>query len=556
MDSAHSARIPHSRSSAILALALGIGANTAMFSVAYGVLLRPLPYPDAGRLTAVFMRYFPRDFAFGTLCIRDYLTWKENNHVFEEPTLFRNMRMDIGGREAAPEQVQGATVTAGFFTTLDVRPLIGRTFAPGEDQPTAAPLAVLGENIWRRRFAASPGVLGRTMLVNGTPYTVIGVMSGDVRLPNRLTEVWTNLRLIPPTRYGPWFYRGVARLKPGVTLDQAQAEMSGIARLMMQQNPYYKRLTLPVLNLRDALLGATLKPAILVLAGAVCMVLLIAVVNVANLMLARATVREREMALRLSLGAGRGRIVRQLLTESALLAVLGGTAGLALAWGAIQLIRAWNPGNLPLIDSVRLDGAALAFMFFVSLLTGVLFGLAPALESVRADLNATIKEGGRAGTASRATQADPRCTRRLRNRRLADAPGRRRTPAPQLCQPPERHRRVHRSAAPYPHHCDLARQPEVQRPGGWPRLLRRSHPPRAQPSPEWKCRGQRCSPARPSGRCRHFLHRRPNLAPGEINPIVSDVTIGPEFFRALGIPLLKGRTLRRTTTRTPLRWPS
>ena len=254
---------------AILALALGIGANTAMFSVAYGVLLRPLPYRDAGRLTAVFMRYFPRDFAFGTLCIRDYLTWKENNHVFEEPTLFRNMRMDIGGQEAAPEQVQGATVTAGFFTTLDVRPLIGRTFAPGEDQPTAAPLAVLGENIWRRRFAASPEVLGRTILVNGAPYTVIGVMPGDVRLPNRQTEVWTNLRLIPPTRYGPWFYRGVARLKPGVTVDQAQAEMSGIALLMMQQNPYYKRLTLPVLNLRDALLGTTLKPAILVLAGAV-----------------------------------------------------------------------------------------------------------------------------------------------------------------------------------------------------------------------------------------------------------------------------------------------
>jgi putative ABC transport system permease protein len=526
---------------AILALALGIGANTAMFSVAYGVLLRPLPYPDAGRLTAVYMRYFPRDFAFGTLCIRDYLTWKENNHVFEEPTLFRNLRMDIGGREAAPEQVQGATVTAGFFTTLDVRPLIGRAFAPGEDQPAAAPLAVLGENIWRRRFAASPGVLGQTMLVNGTPHTVIGVMSGDVRLPNRLTEVWTNLRLVPPTRYGPWFYRGVARLKPGVTLDHAQAEMSGIARLMMQQNPYYKRLALPVLNLRDALLGTTLKPAILVLAGAVCMVLLIAVVNVANLMLARATVREREMALRLSLGAGRGRILRQLLTESALLAVIGGTAGLVLAWGSIQLIRAWNPGNLPLIDSVRLDGAALAFMFCVSLLTGVLFGLAPALESVRADLNATIKEGGRAGTASRSR-------RRIRAAlvvseiavslmllvgagllfrsfaNLQNVTG-------GFTVPPRRILTTAISPG------NLKYSDAAAGFAFYDEVIRRA---RNIPGVESAAVSDSLPPDR-QGDADTFSIEGQTLAPGEINPIVSDVTIGPEFFRALGIPLLKGR---------------
>src|SRR5580658_9223128 len=387
---------------AVMTLALGIGANTAMFSVAYGILLRPLPYPGADRVAVVYMRYFPRDFAFGTMCIRDYLMWKQNNRAFEDPSLFRSLRMDIGGNEGAPEQVQGASVTAGFFSTLQMNPLIGRTFEVGEDQPAAAPLAVLSEAIWRRRFAASSAVLGQVILVNGTSSTVIGVMPDVFRFPRRETEVWTNLPLNPPTRFGPWFYRGIARLKPGVTIEQAQTEINTIGQRLMRENNYYKRLTLPVLNLRDALLGTTLKPAILVLAGAVGLVLLIAVVNVANLILARTTVREREMALRLSLGARRGRLVRQLLTESVLLAVMGGAAGLALAWGGIELIRAWNPGNLPFIDSVRLDGRALGFMLFVSMLTGILFGLAPALQSARADLNSTLKEGGRGASAGAA----------------------------------------------------------------------------------------------------------------------------------------------------------
>jgi putative ABC transport system permease protein len=526
---------------ALLALALGIGANTAMFSVAYGILLRPLPYRDAGRLMAVSMRYFPRDYAFGTMCIRDYLTWKENNHVFEEPALFRNMRMDIGGQEGAPEQVQGANVTAGFFTTLGVRPLIGRTFAEGEDQPAAGSLAVLGEAIWRRRFAASPSVVGRTILVNGAPYTVIGIVSGEVRLPNRQTEVWSNLRLVPPSRYGPWFYRGIARLKPGVTLEQAQGEMDGLAQLMMQQNSYYKRLALPVRSLRDALLGTTLKPALFLLAGAVGLVLLIAVVNVANLLLARATVREREMALRLSLGASRGRIVRQLLTESALLAVIGGAAGATLAWGAIELIRAWNPGNLPLIDSVRLDGTALGFMFFVSLLTGFLFGLAPALESVRADLNSTIKTGGRSGNASRArrrTRAALVISEIALSLMLLVGAGlllrsfvNLQKVSGGFSAPPRRilttaispgNRKYSEPAAGLAFYDELIRRIRSL-PGAETAALSDSLPPDSQ------------------GDADTFSIEGQTLAPGEINPIVSTVTAGPDFFRTLGIPLLKGR---------------
>ncbi|HET9321991.1 MAG TPA: ABC transporter permease, partial [Bryobacteraceae bacterium] len=525
---------------AVLALALGIGANTAMFSVAYGILLRPLPYADAGRVAVVYMRYFPRDFAFGTMCMRDYLMWKENNHAFEDPSLFSGLLMDIGGKEGVPEQVQGASVTAGFFSTLNVRPLIGRIFATGEDKPATGSLAVLSESIWRRRFAASSGVLGQTILVNGAPSTVIGVMPGVFRFPGRQTEVWTNLLLTPPARYGPWFYRGVARLKRGVTLQQAQAEINNIGLRMMQQNSYYKRLTLPLLGLREAILGSTPKPAILVLAGAVGLVLLIAVVNVANLMLARATVREREMALRLSLGASRGRLVRQLLTESVLLALMGGAAGLALAWGGIELIRAWNPGDLPLIDSVRLDGGALAFMVLVSMLTGVLFGLAPALESARADLNSTIKEGGRTGESrarGRTRAALVVCEIAISLMLLVGAglllrsfanlqrvTGGFSTPPRQiltmLISPGNR--KYNDAAA------GLAFYDEV---------LRRA---RNVPGVEAAAVTDSLPPDR-QGDADSFEIKGQTLAPGELNPIISDATVGPDLFRVLGIPLVKGR---------------
>jgi putative ABC transport system permease protein len=526
---------------AVLVLALGIGANTAMFSVAYGILLRPLPYTEADHVAVVYMRFFPRDFAFGTLCIRDYLMWKDNNHAFEDPSLFRSLRVDIGGNEGIPEQVQGASVTAGFFSTLDVNPLIGRTFVPGDDQPATRSMTVLSESIWRKRFAASPAVLGKTILVNGAPSTVIGVMPGVFRFPRRDTEVWTNLPLNPPTRYGPWFYRGVARLKPGVSMEQAQAETNNIGQRMMQQNSYYKRLTLPVLGLRDALLGTTLKPAILVLAGAVGLVLLIAVVNVANLMLARATVREREMALRISLGAGRGRLLRQLLTESVLLAVMGGAVGLALAWGGIELIRIWNPGNLPLIDSVRLDWTALGFMVLVSMLAGLLSGIAPALASARTELNAAIKEGGRTGSASRAhgraraalVVAEIALSlmllvgaglllRSFAN--LQRVTGGFSTPPRQiltlLISPGnQRYKDAHAGLAFY----DEVLRRALSVPGVDAAALTDSLPPDRQ------------------GDADTFEIEGQPLSPGVLNPIISEPSVSPDFFRALGVPLVQGR---------------
>jgi predicted permease len=525
---------------ALMALALGIGANTAMFSVIYGMLFRPLPYADADRVAVVYMRYFPRDFAFGTLCVRDYLMWRDNNHAFEDPSLFRSLRMDIGGKEGAPEQLQGASVTAGFFTTLGVRPLLGRTFAAGEDQPSTGSLAMISESMWRRRFAASTGALGETVLVNGTPSIVIGVMPDDFQFPPR-AEVWTNLLLKPPERYGPWFYRGVARLKPGVTLQQAQTEVNNIGLRMMQQNPDYKRLTLPTVALRDALLGPALKPAILVLSVAVGLVLLIAVVNAANLMLARSTVRDREMAMRLSLGAGRGRLVRQLLTESVLLAVMGGTAGLLVAWCGIEMIRVWNPGNLPFINSVRLDGGALAFMVLASMATGILFGLAPAFESTRADLNSTIKEGGRGSSAGKARGGTRSAlvvaeiaisltllvSAALLLRSFANLQretGGFSTPPRQLLT-----MLISPGSAKYKDaRAGIAFYDEV---------LRRA---RNVPGVEMAAVTDTLPPDR-QGDADTFGIEGQALSPGELNPIVSDATTGPDYFRVLGIPLLKGR---------------
>jgi len=525
---------------AALALALGIGANTAMFSVAYGVLLRPLPYPDASGLAVVCLRYYPRDFALGTMCLRDFEMWQANNHAFELPSLFTNTRADMGGREGTPEQVQAATVTAGFFPALQTVPMLGRVFAPDEDKPNSPSLVVLSESLWRRRFSASRDVLGRSILLAGAPYTVIGVMPNTVRFPRVDTEVWANLKLVPPARYGPWFYRGLARLKPGVTLEQAQAETNSIGLRMMQQNPFYKRLTVPLVGLRDWMVGSV-RQALLVLMGAVGLVLLVAVVNVANLVLARGTMRDREMALRLSLGAERGRIVRQLLIESILLATAGGAAGMGLAYGAIQFLRAWNPGSLPLMDFVRLDARALLFTLSVSLLTGVLFGLFPALQSARADLNSTLKEGGRSGSGGR-YRARVRAALVVAEialsmmlllgaglflrslERLERVSGGFSAPTQQILtmtiSPGDRKFQDPKLGVPF-----------------YNEVLRRAREIRGV---ELAAVSDALPPDR-QGDADTFGIEGQALSPGEINPIISVVTASTDYFHALGIPLLRGR---------------
>ncbi len=526
----------------VLALALGIGSCTAMFSLVYGILLRSLPYADGERLAAVNMTYGSRDQALTTMSIRDYLVWKAHNRAFEDIALFRPQRVDIGGQGRAAEQVQATYVTSNLFSMLRVPPLFGRTFTAGEDQPVAGSVTVISESIWQRRFGASSDVLGQTILVNGAPSTVVGVMPGAFQFPRPEIEIWSNLVLNPPTRFGPWFFRGLARVKPGVTFEQAQAEMNHIGALLSQQNPDYKRVALQVLGLRDVLVGNTLKRAIVILAGAVGLLLLIAVVNVANLLLARATVRKREMALRLSLGAGRGRLLRQLITESVLLATMGGLAGVGFAWGSVQLIRTWNPGNLPFMDSVQLDGPSLAFTLLVSILTGILFGLAPAITSARTDLNSTIKEGGRSAgaggsAAGRARQAlviaeialslillvgSGLLLRSFLN--LQQVTGGFLTPPRQILtlQISPTDKRYDALSAGFAFYDEVLRRvatvPEVEM-----AAISNSLPPSdLENADTFQIEGQR-------------------LVAGESNPVVSSITASSNFFQTLQVPLIKGR---------------
>ncbi|HEX4167597.1 MAG TPA: ABC transporter permease [Bryobacteraceae bacterium] len=391
---------PGFTSAAILTLALGIGANSAMFSLIDGVLLRSLPYPDANRIAVVHVHFSPQNTEYGTMSIADYLDWKSRNHAFEDPAIFSNgsWRFDLTG-VGEPVEVKGCAVSANFFAVLRTGPMLGRVFHSGESAPTATPEVVLSEALWRNHFGANRAVLGRAVNLSGTQAVVIGIMPSTFHFPAD-QGLWTNIRLRPPTRRGPFPYIGVARLKPGVSFAQAQAETNAIGLQIERANPgNYHGMTMPVLPLREALTGKS-RPALLVMFGAVFLVLLIAIANVANLMLVRSGAREREMAIRLGLGAARGRIVRQLLTESVLLGSIGGLGGLALAWVGISALRARNPGNLPRIEEVHLDVRVLAFTFFVSVLTGILFGLAPAFRNSRSDLNGILKQGGRIGSVN------------------------------------------------------------------------------------------------------------------------------------------------------------
>lgn len=379
----------------VLILALGIGANTAIFSFANGILLRPLPYPQSDRLVVLDETALKRGVTSMSVSYPNFLDWREQNRVFEDiGTYFGTTRFSLSGR-GEPVEFRGSYISHGLFEILRVSPELGRTFTPEEDRLNQDDVVILSHDLWQSTFGGDPNVIGQKIMINSRPRMVVGVMPSGFRFPE-VSDLWAPLALTTET-----FTRtdhglnAIARLKAGVTLSEAQAEMNRIAARIEEQNPVTNEgLGVNVTSLHDSLSG-DYRQALLILLGVVGCVLLVACVNVANLMLARATSRQKEFALRAALGAGRWRIVRQLLIESLLLAAVGGIIGFALSVWALRLLLAAIPIQLPFWMNFGVDFRVLGFIVLITLITAFIFGIVPALQTSRIDLNDTLKEGGR-----------------------------------------------------------------------------------------------------------------------------------------------------------------
>ena len=398
----------------VISLAVGIGANTAIFSVVNALLLKPLPYPDPDRLVVLWLRSpginIPQDWPSPG----QYVDVKNENRSFELMSISQGRAGTMLGLEQ-PERVEILLTSSTLFQLLGASPLYGRLLRAEDEVQGRHAVAVLSHGFWKRAFGGDPGIIGKTVRLSnfGVPGTgdtknqfeVVGVLGPNVLLNHEIMPTVASIQQMdvflplafpkdPATLRGDENYNVMARLKPGVTVAQADADVAAIAGRIREKDKRDRTFTIDVVSLVESVVG-NVRLAILVLLGSVTLVLLIACANVANLLLTRASGRQKEVAVRTALGASWYRLARQLLTESVLLGVLGGVAGLLIAYGALQVVRATNPGNIPRLDAIALDGTVLAFTLAVSVVTGILFGLAPALRAVRVDLSSSMKAGGR-----------------------------------------------------------------------------------------------------------------------------------------------------------------
>jgi predicted permease len=390
----------------VSSLAIGIGANSAIFSVVDALLLRPLPYPQPERLAAVWLH------SPGIGILRDwpspgqYIDIQNENHSFERMALAQSRSFTLTIRDQ-PERVDGMRAQSSLLEMLGAKPLLGRLFRPEEDKPGQPDIAILSERLWKRRFNADPGIVGKGITLNGKLFTVTGVLRRGFMLnaevmpsedPADKMDVFLPLPLAADAaaQRNDENYNIMVRLKPGVSVQQAQADIDAIAGRIREKDKRDRTFGMDVTGLQEQVVGDVHRP-LLVLLGSVALVLLIACANVANLLLTRAAGREKEVAIRTALGAGWQRLVRQLLTESILLGILGGAGGLVVAQLSVYVVRALNPGNIPRFEDIEINGTVLMFTFGVSLATGILFGLAPAWRAIQVNLNTSLKAGGRSG---------------------------------------------------------------------------------------------------------------------------------------------------------------
>jgi putative ABC transport system permease protein len=392
---------PGFTSIAVITLALGIGANTAIFSVVNAILLRPLPFKESDRL-ALLWSVNSRD---GNMqqphSILDFNDLKEQSSSFSETAAASGLWLFVLSGGAEPEQIEGQYVSASLFPMLGVAPQQGRVFLPEEDQPTGEPAVIISDSLWRRYFGGDPGIVGKTLKLNGNQFNIVGVMPAGFQFLERV-ELWVPAArnmLADSARSVRWL-SAVGRLKPDVTIDLAGAEMSTIAKGLEQQYPDTNSgMGARVVPLHQQVTGKV-RPALLLLSGAVGLMLLIVCVNVANLLLARSASRRKELAIRAALGAGRARLIRQLMTESVTLSLAGGAAGLLVAIWGVDLLLSLSPAQIPKYNKIGVDLTVLCFTLSVALGAGLLFGLAPALQTTKINLNESLKEGARGTSLS------------------------------------------------------------------------------------------------------------------------------------------------------------